>query len=155
MRSVGRPLRDLAAAPVHRRHAFADPCSRSRAGQQVAPVTNEGRATRQVSAAAHETTEGFFDLALHAWSFLQRDHLDLRTRLLILLAVDATVGANGALQDHIYAALNIGITREEIAEAFTQVAPYVGLPPISKAFGVLRGCAKVHEAPVLGDDGPS
>jgi alkylhydroperoxidase/carboxymuconolactone decarboxylase family protein YurZ len=74
---------------------------------------------------------------------------------LILFAVDATVGAKGALQDHIYAALNIGITREEIAEAFTQVAPYAGLPPISKAFGVLRGCAKVHEAPVLGDDGPS
>jgi len=58
-----------------------------------------------------------------------RPGLDLRSRLLVTLSAVATLGyAQPQLKAHIRNALNIGITREEIAEVFIQLSVYAGFP---------------------------
>ena len=58
-----------------------------------------------------------------------RGGLSKRDRQLVTLACLATRGdATDQLEVHIRVALQLGITREEIAEAFIQLAPYAGFP---------------------------
>jgi 4-carboxymuconolactone decarboxylase len=102
------------------------------------------RAERVASAADANTTDAFYDMGLMAWSIFKRPGLDLKTRLLITIAVDATGGWTGPLKHHIYAALNVGVERAQILETLTQIAPYVGLPPVNQAFGIARECFENH-----------
>ena len=55
-----------------------------------------------------------------------RPGLDLRTRSLCSIAILAALGRVNALELNIRMALNNGATREEIVEAFFQVAIYAG-----------------------------
>lgn len=58
-----------------------------------------------------------------------RPALDLRQRELITLAaLAAQGGCENQLRVHIHAARNVGLSREEIIEAFIHCVPYLGFP---------------------------
>lgn len=58
-----------------------------------------------------------------------RPGLDLKTRQIITVAALTALGnAQPQLKVHIYGALNIGCTREEIIEVIIQMAVYAGFP---------------------------
>ncbi|RFA26612.1 carboxymuconolactone decarboxylase [Alkalilimnicola ehrlichii] len=58
-----------------------------------------------------------------------RDGLPLATREMLTVAMLAAMGtAPGQLEFHMRAALNTGVTREQIVEIVLQVAVYAGIP---------------------------
>jgi 4-carboxymuconolactone decarboxylase len=58
-----------------------------------------------------------------------RPGLSLRERMLVTLSAVAVLGhAQPQLAAHVRNALNIGLTPEEIAEVFMQIAGYAGFP---------------------------
>lgn len=67
-----------------------------------------------------------------------RPALDLRQRELITLAaLAAQGGCENQLRVHIHAARNVGLSREEIIEAFIHCVPYLGFPK-SAELGIRR-----------------
>lgn len=68
-----------------------------------------------------------------------RDNLPRRDRQLVTVTALAMRGdAANQLRVHIDIALNIGISAEDLAEAFLQLAPYGGFPTAINATKVLR-----------------
>lgn len=68
-----------------------------------------------------------------------RPALDLRQRELITLAaLAAQGGCENQLRVHIYAALNVGLSREEIVETFIHCVPYLGFPKVLNAVFVAK-----------------
>lgn len=68
-----------------------------------------------------------------------RPHLDMRQRELITLAaLAAQGGCERQLRVHIHAALNVGLSREQIVETFIQCVPYLGFPKVLNAVHVAR-----------------
>jgi len=60
---------------------------------------------------------------------VMRDGIPLKTREMLTVAMLAAMGtAPGQLEFHMRAALNIGVTRQEIVEIVLQVAVYAGVP---------------------------
>ena len=59
------------------------------------------------------------------WS---RPGLDRRSRSILNLGMIAALNRPEELATHIRGAINNGLTKEEVGEAFLQVAVYVGLP---------------------------
>lgn len=58
-----------------------------------------------------------------------RPGLDLRSReIAVVAALTAMGNATPQLKVHIHAALNVGVTREEIVETIMQMAVYSGFP---------------------------
>ncbi len=57
-----------------------------------------------------------------------RPALALRDRELVTLSVIAALGRERQLRLHLRGALNAGLTRAEIVEAFTHLAYYAGFP---------------------------
>lgn len=58
-----------------------------------------------------------------------RPGLDLKLReIAVLAALTAMGNATPQLKVHIHAALNVGVTREEIVEVIMQMAVYAGFP---------------------------
>lgn len=56
-----------------------------------------------------------------------REGIDLRTREMLNVAMLAAMGtAEGQLELHVRAAINTGVTREEIVEIILQVSVYAG-----------------------------
>ncbi len=68
--------------------------------------------------------------------------IDLKTKELILTAVCAAQGEYGAVERQVRGALNHGASREEIAEALTTCAPYIGYPRTNAS---LRAAKKVFD----------
>lgn len=73
---------------------------------------------------------------------LSRPGLDTKTREMLTVAVLTAIQAPAELKLHINFALNVGVTREEIAEIITQQVVYVGFP---KAINGLHIAADVFE----------
>lgn len=70
---------------------------------------------------------------------VSRDGIDLRTREMLTVAMLAAMGtAPGQLEFHIRAALNTGVTREEIVEIVLQVAVYAGVPACMNAIAAAK-----------------
>ncbi|OZI34206.1 4-carboxymuconolactone decarboxylase [Bordetella genomosp. 10] len=67
-----------------------------------------------------------------------RPGLDRRARSIVNLAILSSANRAGELKTHVRAALNNGLTREEIGEIFLQVALYSGIPAGSEATRVAR-----------------
>jgi 4-carboxymuconolactone decarboxylase len=68
-----------------------------------------------------------------------RPGLPLRERALIRLGVLAALGApRTATRANIDSALHIGLSSQEIAEAFLQTLPYVGFPQVISALETLK-----------------
>ena len=60
---------------------------------------------------------------------VSRPAIDLRTREMLTVAALTAMGtAPGQLEFHVRAALNVGVTREEIVEIVMQMAVYAGVP---------------------------
>lgn len=74
------------------------------------------------------------DLANYVLEFVfgdvyNRPGLDLKTKQMLTVTILATLGnAKPQLAFHIQGALNLGVTREEIIDIMTHLAPYVGFP---------------------------
>lgn len=68
-----------------------------------------------------------------------RDGIDLRTREMLTVAMLAAMGtASGQLEFHIRAAMNTGVTREEIVEIVLQVSVYAGVPACMNAISAAK-----------------
>jgi alkylhydroperoxidase/carboxymuconolactone decarboxylase family protein YurZ len=79
---------------------------------------------------ASEFSKGWFEYAnettwARAWNF---PGLDRRTKSICTVAILAALGDARALQTHIRSALRMGISPEELAAIFVQVAAYAGTP---------------------------
>jgi len=67
-----------------------------------------------------------------------RDGLDIPTRHMLTLAILAALGREHELRLHLRATRNTGVTREQIAEVFHQVAVYAGVPAANSAFAIAK-----------------
>ncbi|AWE42097.1 MULTISPECIES: carboxymuconolactone decarboxylase family protein [unclassified Actinobaculum] len=68
-----------------------------------------------------------------------RPDLSLRDRELVTLASLCTQGDTAPqLEVHINAALNVGLSRQEIIGCFIQCVPYTGFPRVLNAVAVVR-----------------
>jgi 4-carboxymuconolactone decarboxylase len=67
-----------------------------------------------------------------------RPTLDLRTRILIAVAVLQALGLNDQLHTNINIAMNLGVTAQELSETFLHVGVYAGLPGWRNAANVAR-----------------
>ena len=75
----------------------------------------------------------------HAWGGVwNREGLDRRTRSLITLSALTALKCNQEIKGHVRGALNNGLTKEEIREAFLQVAIYCGVPASIDSFRVAQ-----------------
>ncbi len=70
-----------------------------------------------------------------------RDGIDLRTREMLTVAMLGAKGtAPGQLDFHIRAAMNCGVSRQEIIEIIYQIAVYAGVP------AAMNAIASAHKA---------
>lgn len=67
-----------------------------------------------------------------------RRGLEPKTRELLALCIFAATGAEPQIRAHIKGNLRLGNSRETIAAAFVQCLPYIGFPPVLKAFEILK-----------------
>lgn len=67
-----------------------------------------------------------------------RDGIDRQTRHMLTIAILAALGKEHELEMHLRATLNTGVTPEQIAEVFHQVAVYAGVPAANTAFGIAK-----------------
>jgi 4-carboxymuconolactone decarboxylase len=74
-----------------------------------------------------------------AWgSVWAREGIDRQTRHLLTIAILAALGKEHELEMHLRATQNTGVTPEQIAEVFHQVAVYAGVPAANTAFGIAK-----------------
>lgn len=74
-----------------------------------------------------------------------RPGLDLRSREIATIAALAALGnAQPQLKVHITAALNVGVTREEIVEILMQIAVYAGFPAALNALFAAKEVFSSH-----------
>lgn len=72
-----------------------------------------------------------------------REGISLKTREMLTVAMLAAMGtAQGQLEFHMRAALNSGVTREEIVEIVLQVAVYAGIPASMNAITAAKSAFK-------------
>ncbi len=128
------------------------------------PIYDDGMAVRrevlgnehvdQASSAATPFTEAFQDLITRfAWGEVwSRPGLDRRTRSCITIALLAALGHEEELAMHVRAALEGGVTAEEIREVLLHTAVYAGIPAANRAFAVAqRALASANgDAPEVG-----
>jgi alkylhydroperoxidase/carboxymuconolactone decarboxylase family protein YurZ len=116
------------------------------AGRRVAvQLFGEDGFGRLERGARDESIAPLLDQGLLAWSLYERPGLDVRTRLLVTLAVDAAGGWTNALKHHVHACLDNDITPAEINEVLVQIAPYTGMPAINQALAVAAECYRRHD----------
>jgi 4-carboxymuconolactone decarboxylase len=84
----------------------------------------------------NELTEEFQDLITrYAWGEIwTRPGLTRQTRSMLTLAMMVALNRSEELRMHLRAALNNGVTREEIKEVLLQTAIYCGVPAANSAF---------------------
>ncbi len=75
-----------------------------------------------------------------------RPGLEKKTRSFLNLAMLAALNRPHELKIHIRGALNNGVTKEEIAEVFLQVAIYCGVPAAIDSFRVAKEVFKEQSA---------
>lgn len=91
----------------------------------------ETGASGKVDASLGEVSDDLAEIVL-GFAFadvVSRPAIDLRTREMMTVAALTAMGtAPGQLEFHIRAALNVGVTREEVVEIIMQMAVYAGVP---------------------------
>ena len=81
----------------------------------------------------------------HAWGGVwARDGLDRRTRSAITLSVLAALGRENEIAMHVRAALNHGLSQEEIAEVLIHTSVYAGVPAANAAFAIAQRVFDEH-----------
>jgi 4-carboxymuconolactone decarboxylase len=86
----------------------------------------------------NEFTDAFQDLLTrYAWGEIwSRPGLPKETRSMLTLAMMVALNRPDELRMHLRAALNVGVTREQIQEVLLQSALYCGLPAANSAFHI-------------------
>ena len=69
-----------------------------------------------------------------AWP--RTEFLDTRTRALVSVTIAATLGVLEPLRGQLRIAINNGVTKEEIVEAFIQIAAYAGAARAFEGYGI-------------------
>ncbi|SDJ25046.1 carboxymuconolactone decarboxylase family protein [Salimicrobium halophilum] len=89
--------------------------------------------------------EGMKDISPDLWDMIvsfgfgdlySRDSLSLSQREIVTLTTLITQGAFDQLRVHLQAALNVGLSKEEIIEVIIHCAGYVGFPKAVQAMGI-------------------
>ncbi|MEM6958272.1 MAG: carboxymuconolactone decarboxylase family protein [Myxococcota bacterium] len=91
----------------------------------------EPGAPERVDASLGEMSPDFAEtvLGFALADVLDRPAIDLRTREMLTVAALTAIGtAPGQLEFHIRAAMNVGVTRDEIVEIILQMAVYAAVP---------------------------
>ena len=88
----------------------------------------------------NEFNEEFQDLITrYAWGEIwTRPGLTRQTRSMITLGMMVALNRSDELRMHLRAALNNGVTRDEIKEVLLQTAIYCGVPAANSAFQLTR-----------------
>jgi len=88
----------------------------------------------------NEFNEAFQDLLTRcAWGEIwARPGLPRQTRSMLTLAMMVALNRPDELRMHLRAALNNGVTREEIQEVLLQTAIYCGMPAANAAFRIAQ-----------------
>ncbi|HWO93995.1 MAG TPA: carboxymuconolactone decarboxylase family protein [Dehalococcoidia bacterium] len=97
---------------------------------------------------AGDVMTDFYDM-INEWIFggvWARDGLPMKQRSMIVLSVLTALGREAELRLHLRAALNLGLTKEEISELLMQVAFYAGVPASVSAFRIFREVLAQAEA---------
>ena len=86
----------------------------------------------------NEFTDAFQDfITRYAWGEVwSRPGLQKETRSMLTLAMMVALNRPDELRMHLSAALNVGVTREQIQEVLLQSAIYCGLPAANSAFHI-------------------
>jgi 4-carboxymuconolactone decarboxylase len=105
-------------------------------GMKVRRATLGDTHVDQAQKKRDDFTEAFQDLITrYAWGEIwTRPGLSKQTRSMITLAMMVALNRPEELRMHLRAALNNGVTREEIQEVFLQSAIYCGVPAANSAF---------------------
>ncbi|WAH37469.1 carboxymuconolactone decarboxylase family protein [Alicyclobacillus dauci] len=75
----------------------------------------------------------------------QREGLSLREREIATVAMLTVLGRETQLRVHINAALNVGLSAEEIEETIIQTVPYAGFPTAINGINILKDVvSEVH-----------
>jgi 4-carboxymuconolactone decarboxylase len=85
-------------------------------------------------------TQKFIDLATETvfGALWARPGLDLKTRTLVCVITDATMGRHAELDIHLRMALRQGWTEDELVEVFLHMSGYVGVPLVREAIFVAK-----------------
>ncbi len=113
---------------------------RYRRGVEIVQRLANGRLEQFMASPIAEVAPDFARMAVEfAFGDLyDREALDLRSReIAAIAALAATGGAVPQLRNHVDAALNLGVRREEIIEILSQTAIYAGFPA---ALNALAAC---------------
>ncbi|MGO3126200.1 MAG: carboxymuconolactone decarboxylase family protein [Advenella sp.] len=74
-----------------------------------------------------------------------RQGIDLKTREMLTVAALMAMGtASSQLEFHIRAALNVGVTREEVIEILLQIAVYAGVPACMNGITAAEAAFATH-----------
>ncbi len=95
----------------------------------------------------NEFNEEFQDLITrYAWGEIwSRPGLPRQTRSMLTLAMMVALNRPDELRMHLRAALNSGVTREEIREVLLQTAVYCGVPAANSAFHLAQEVLEQQE----------
>ncbi|MFC1857745.1 carboxymuconolactone decarboxylase family protein [Thermodesulfobacteriota bacterium] len=74
-----------------------------------------------------------------------REKIPHPTRQLVAVAALTVLERTDELRLHIWAALNVGCTPEEVAEVIFQMVTYGGMPVVNQALIVLKGVLEERE----------
>ena len=80
-----------------------------------------------------------------------REKIPHKTRQLITVAALTVLSRLDELRLHIYAALNVGCSAQEIAEVIFQTAVYGGMPATNQALKTLRSVLEEEESWPMND----
>ncbi|ADD42009.1 4-carboxymuconolactone decarboxylase [Stackebrandtia nassauensis] len=88
----------------------------------------------------------------YAWGEIwTRPGLDRHVRRLVTIAMLAALGRDEELDMHIRAALDDGVTAEELSELLMHVGVYAGLPAANRAFTIAGRTLAERESTGRGD----
>jgi 4-carboxymuconolactone decarboxylase len=95
----------------------------------------------------NEFTAAFQDvITRYAWGEIwSRPGLPKETRSMLTLAMMVALNRPDELRMHLRAALNVGVTREQIQEVLLQSAIYCGLPAANSAFHIAMEVLAEHK----------
>jgi 4-carboxymuconolactone decarboxylase len=103
-------------------------------GFSLAPFVEPGAAE---PANAYDFTRIATEHAFNdAWP--RTEHLDRRTRALVSVTITASLGIREPLRGQLRIALHNGVSKEEIVEAFIQMAVYAGVARAFDSYSVAR-----------------
>jgi 4-carboxymuconolactone decarboxylase len=108
---------------------------------QLGIYGDRGQSSEEFFAISDTHTQGIIE-----WCFgmvWAETPFDMKTKEIIVLTTMAAQDQPDEIGWHVKAALNLGLTREEIIGVFVQCTPYIGLP---KANHAIRSAMKTFKA---------